>query len=1037
MRIAGRPFESDHGLSDYPHRRVASGGTAMSSPMSVIKPIAAAVLAVIAAGAAWAASGENSSPPKAQAAPASPAPGPTVMTQELVRLPDGSFTVRFVMKPVALPGDPATETPDGAVIVPENAQGGEGAPAPGRGGGRAGRSGGGAGGGGGGGSRSFAHGGGGGGGSGGGGGGKGGGGGGQSATARGAGSPVTARSEPRFDEATPVKLVANPPRTGVTNPTAALGGDGDSGGVLDETGWAAENGQPAAAPTGLVATDRGNHLHVDLTWDGPAEPGVTYKIEKRTYDTSAGWSSPMVVTAVQGRTDTAVLTGPGTFQFRVLADSGNGNAAAGDWVQITIAPQGPAGPGVPGNVTATDIGNRTARVSWTAQQAAAASYQIERLPAFSTGQKTVSGTVTNYIDPCGAGTFAYRVRAVASDGAQTGFSAWTAVTIADTAPSAPTGLAAADMNNERDVELSWTPPSSGNATSIQIEHQFKDIDGVWMTTPTMQVAGDAEGATMHAWGGDHKYRVKSVNSSGSSALTGWISVFVASGWTQFNKSADTQIVYVSSSEGNDANDGRSRETPKATIAAGYALLRQGSPDWLLLKRGDVWTNETFGQWTKSGRSASNPMLITSYGDSTTRPLVQTGQEPGLSTKFGSNENSTLSNIAIVGIEMWAHTYTGSTGGTTGINWLMPGDNLLIEGCYLHGFNDNLVVQGFGNIARDGLYNFRLRRNIIADSYSTGTSHTQGIFMTLCHDVVIEGNIFDHNGWNENVSGAEATIYDRNLYLSKSNYNVTTKDNVIARSSSEGLQQRSGGVVDNNLFLQNSTGVLFGQFQSTWPQEAASGVIRNNVVLDARDIDNNPRGFGIQLQQVNGVELTGNIVANQSTGTGNVVGIGVDYNFQNINIHDNIIYNWQQPITHAGVALRFLGGLSAGVNRVMDNELQQPSGGMLVETDCGFADFVFSGNRYFGESVSSACFVIGSGATSYANWIQASGEVESLNSPIAYPSPNRTIATYMASLGHTPTLSAFLAAARTQAPQAWQRDYTAPIVNDYIRSGFGR
>src|SRR3989338_1091043 len=84
------------------------------------------------------------------------------------------------------------------------------------------------------------------------------------------------------------------------------------------------------------------------------------------------------------------------------------------------------------------------------------------------------------------------------------------------------------------------------------------------------------------------------------------------GWTVFTPSPDTRIIYVSSSEGNDLNDGLSPQTPKQTISAGKALLRDTYPDWLLLKRGDMWY-ETLDGWKISGRSADEPMLISSYG----------------------------------------------------------------------------------------------------------------------------------------------------------------------------------------------------------------------------------------------------------------------------------------------------------------------------------------------------------------------------------------------------------------------------------------
>src|SRR5262249_55910785 len=97
------------------------------------------------------------------------------------------------------------------------------------------------------------------------------------------------------------------------------------------------------------------------------------------------------------------------------------------------------------------------------------------------------------------------------------------------------------------------------------------------------------------------------------------------GWTVFSPSADTRIVYVSSSTGKDTNTGLSPNAPVKTIAKALSRVRHGRPDWLLLKRGDVWTNEVFGYPKLAGRSASEPMLISSYG-SGARPLLKTGSD---------------------------------------------------------------------------------------------------------------------------------------------------------------------------------------------------------------------------------------------------------------------------------------------------------------------------------------------------------------------------------------------------------------------------
>src|SRR5262245_41145774 len=113
-----------------------------------------------------------------------------------------------------------------------------------------------------------------------------------------------------------------------------------------------------------------------------------------------------------------------------------------------------------------------------------------------------------------------------------------------------------------------------------------------------------------------------VMSTSTSAQTAPTAPYLGSdGWTVFTASSDTRVIYVSSSAGNDSNDGLSQSTPVKTLFKGVSLLRNGYPDWLRLKKGDSWTNESFSQYSaneygafcKSGRSPTEPMLISSYG----------------------------------------------------------------------------------------------------------------------------------------------------------------------------------------------------------------------------------------------------------------------------------------------------------------------------------------------------------------------------------------------------------------------------------------
>ena len=145
----------------------------------------------------------------------------------------------------------------------------------------------------------------------------------------------------------------------------------------------------------------------------------------------------------------------------------------------------------------------------------------------------------------------------------------------------------------------------------------------------------------------------------------------ADGWTQFNGSSGvgncgdassnytgTCVVYVANS-GNDRTCTAqplpvtpNPAHPCATPAKAQTLLRDRSPDWMLLKKGDWWAggvNGANGAWNKNGRSAAEPMLISNYGTGR-RPIFTTH---GVDTACYSTTGPRGQYMAIVGIECYA------------------------------------------------------------------------------------------------------------------------------------------------------------------------------------------------------------------------------------------------------------------------------------------------------------------------------------------------------------------------------------------------
>jgi hypothetical protein len=555
----------------------------------------------------------------------------------------------------------------------------------------------------------------------------------------------------------------------------------------------------------------------------------------------------------------------------------------------------------------------------------------------------------------------------------------------------------------------------------------------------------------------------------------------AQGWTVYTPSSDSRIIYVSRTTGNDTTaqfylpnaieigsdpfNPVGAVMPYRTIAAARANMREFFPDWLLLKRGDVWYESlSLNLQSNSGRNAAEVALFSSYSTGN-RPILKTGINPGFGLSYTTSQlGNTTDNIAISHIDFYAHTRDpqspdfdttsgGVAGGSAGFRIVKSGRNILIEGCKFAYYVNNSVEVSPG--ASNKLVNFKFRRNVIDHNYRNvaNTSHCQGFYAGPNVDsMLIEENIFWHNGWSEDpiissiAFGAPATIFNRNAYLARGQKDLVVRGNIFSESSSEGVQQRSGGLCEDNLCLKNSVGILFGQYQAIWPSEAASGTLRNNVCLDSHDIDGSPRGGGIQFQQVDSVHVYNNIIAHQKSGTGNISGIDLSYNYSNMLIENNIVYDWSRPnfpnINDTRANALTINAISTNVNALIrNNEFQQPSLGFVASSAmAALPGILLNNNTYFSSSPnpptlwSNGWFEIGS-SVSANQWISQMFDTTAIFQQINYVDPARNIESYMTLQSSNPSLQSFMEEAIQQRKGYWRDEYTAYNVNCYIRDGF--
>lgn len=365
------------------------------------------------------------------------------------------------------------------------------------------------------------------------------------------------------------------------------------------------------------------------------------------------------------------------------------------------------------------------------------------------------------------------------------------------------------------------------------------------------------------------------------------------GWTEIQPSVDTTTIYVSSSTGNDLNDGLSETTPVQTLSKGMSLARDGYPDHVLLKRGDVWQDQNLG--AKSGRSETEPFLISYYGASGARPKLMVSAKT-------INKTLPISNFALIGLHIVKYTMDPNDPGYTGYN---GGNDALIR--FIAAGSENLLFEDnkteFGEWVIDSvggkMYNVTIRRNIIVDAWcqnsSTTDDHACGVYMSAVDGILIEENLFDHNGWNEQIPGAGRNMYAHNMYLQTDNAGdlAVVRGNITARAASNGLQQRMGGWCEDNLAVANSSGLAPIGGASEQPAGtiayAFNNVVMEGVRQDPEDSTNPQTSAVYGLHLGDSVQFDyrsqGNIVANRIQNGANA---GLSTNGFSV---DDILYNW--------------------------------------------------------------------------------------------------------------------------------------------------
>lgn len=457
-------------------------------------------------------------------------------------------------------------------------------------------------------------------------------------------------------------------------------------------------------------------------------------------------------------------------------------------------------------------------------------------------------------------------------------------------------------------------------------------------------------------------------------LTCLTSALDADGWTVLTPSADSRIIYVSTS-GLDTNDGLSQATPRQTIDSARRLLRDGFPDWLLLKSGDTFVAGNFGLWT-SGRSIAEPQVLGSYGTGP-RPILQ---ESSLQYNGGGKPETAPWQFMVIRDLDFRGNHVGNPANVSN-NYAMlileETQHMLIEGNSFSGYRGAINIQQ--SPTRNGPNgNLTFRRNTVCNNA------TSGVFIQKSDGVLIEENVIDRNG--HGLDGNTPSTLAHNVYLFEIQ-NLTVRGNIFARASNFGTKlssDRPGGFInftlennlyfDNGLSLDHSAGST-GDVNTTFTHDG--GTIHNNVFTDLIRRGGIQQDLAAYPLNTENVVWSSNLFVHKAYLRGNPL-IYWGEHHQGITVRDSIIFQWD---IHAATPAAYL------------------------ETDSFRIDgYTLTGNQ--------------------------------IDMPAAtYVDPTRTVGLYNTTIGGMDDPLAFITAASGQSKLNWNPALTAAAVNAYIRAGF--
>ena len=549
--------------------------------------------------------------------------------------------------------------------------------------------------------------------------------------------------------------------------------------------------------------------------------------------------------------------------------------------------------------------------------------------------------------------------------------------------------------------------------------------------------------------------------------SGWDS----SGWSIITPSQDSRLIYVSSSLGDDStaeyyspDDVSDIYVPGGikpfkTVHAALASMREGYPDWMLLLRGDTWELSSRVE-LKGGRSITERSVITAYGTSNERPTLKSNESELLRIWPDINYVA-ITDLSLKAFKRNPHSVDfagwGSVTQVLGLRMYSPKGtvmgSILVGGNEFDYFSKGITVHGGGEF-----HDIVVRRNIVRNSYSE-RAHSQGMYASHA-SVLLEENIFDHNGWYKKQLGSgneedegQATMFNHNTYFSEA-FHTKFIRNIFLRSSSMqnkwAANSAKDGTIDSveshdllvqdNLYVGGEIGISAGgnTDYDTGPRWENVDLIDNVLLAIGRDQPTNRTlGWYIEASDWKGGSICGNYLLNNDNAlVTNLEGINLSGHSSDVTISDNTIHGLLKGSSGVNSGAITIDAQVKSNITVDGNNIQLAGSKMRVLVAQDISSVVFESNSYFSGADADVWFRESESDREFESWKEETGDINSLVKQDSFSEPRRSFETYLSLIGASGSIDTFVELVVSQSKDDWSRDLTASAISDYIRDGYG-